>query len=146
MSMQAEIEDLSPSSGPVLATETGIISGLRPPRRDPSVSPAPAPALGSAWTPLAAVAWLLALTPAAVDAVRTGFALQLCIAAVQAAIIVGVLMRFAWTRRIHLLLIGVGTLFTVLLLTMISFDRSEYRTDLERFDTTLRVPVGQGAD
>lgn len=140
MSMKAEAEDLVPSSRPAHVAEPSIISGIRPAPPELGQNLA-VERPGSPWAPVAAVAWLLALTPAAVDAVRASFAVALTIAMLQAALIAGVLMRPAWTRRLHLLLIGVGALFSLLLLTMISFDRSEYRIDLERFETTAFGPA-----
>jgi len=142
MSMQAHVvEDLAPSSNPTGRPDPGIISGMRPVQPDSRPGRVSERA-GAPWAPFAAVAWLLALTPAAVDAVRASFVVQMLIAMLQAGLIIGVLMRFAWAKRIHLLLIGVGALFGTLLLAMISFDRSEYRVDLERFETTLRGPTG----
>jgi len=147
MSLEAElIEEPSPSSGAVGRTNTSIISGIRPPRRKQSARlPLPGPT-GSFWAPCAAVAWLLALTPAAVDAVRASFDVAVFIALLQAALIVVGLMQFAWRRRIHALVIGVGALFGALFVAMISFDRSEYRPDVERFETTLRAPAGPSTD
>jgi len=122
------------------------VSGMRPAARGDSVRIEATARNGSAWTPVATVAWLLAMTPAAVIAVRAGFFFSAAVAVLQVALIVGVLMRFAWGRRIHLLLLGIGALFSALLLAMISFDRSEYRFELERFDTTVRGVEGPHAD
>jgi cytochrome c oxidase subunit IV len=92
------------------------------------------------------VAWLLALTPCAVIAVKFGFLVTMGLAVLQAALISMVLMRDAWERRIHLLVIGVGVLLSAFLMAMIAFDRSEYRADVERFDTTIRGVWESGAD
>lgn len=137
--MTMAAEEQAPASGPVGVAETAVISGMRPARRDSrAVSVRRELAVGSVWAPCAAVAWLLALTPAAVIAVKFDFLVAMGVGVIQAALILAVLMRFAWRRRIHVLLVGVGALFTMLLLAMISFDRSEYRGDLERFDSTVR--------
>lgn len=146
MSMQAElIEENGPASRPADGTRTSVLSGMRPARLRRG-GPSPEELAGSVWAPCAAIAWLLALTPAAVDAVRASFAVALFIAILQAALIVVVLMKLAWRRRLHLLLIGIGAAFSALLLAMISFDRSEYRSDVERFETTLGGPAGPSAD
>jgi hypothetical protein len=92
----------------------------------------------SIWAPAAAVAWLLALTPGAVIAAKASFVVAAFIAIAQVSLIVIVLMRFAWGTRIHLLVLGIGALFSALLMTMIWIDRSEYRIEVERFDTTVR--------
>jgi hypothetical protein len=92
----------------------------------------------STWSPAATGAWLLALTPGAVIAAKASFVVAAFIAVVQASLIVLVLMRFAWGTRIHLLVLGIGTLFSALLMTMIWLDRNEYRIDVERFDTAVR--------
>ena len=94
----------------------------------------------------AAVAWLLALTPAAVISDKVGFFAPAFISVVQVSLIVLVLMRFALGTKIHLLALGVGALFGAMLMAMISFDRSEYRIDVERFDTTVRGVERQSAD
>jgi hypothetical protein len=36
------------------------------------------------------------------------------------------------------LVVGIGALFSALLMAMVWLDRSEYRNDIERFDTTVR--------
>ena len=98
------------------------------------------------WSPAATVAWLLALTPGAVIAAKASFVAAALIAVVQVALIVLVLMRFAWGTRIHVLVIGIGALFSALLMAMIWLDRSEYRGDIEHFDTTVRgVEFGRTA-
>ena len=89
-------------------------------------------------TPVAAVPWLLALTPAAAIAAKGGFILAVLISVVQAAVIVIALMRFAWGTRIHLLVLGIGALFSTLLLAVVSLDRAENRVEMDRFDTTVR--------
>jgi hypothetical protein len=98
------------------------------------------------WGPAATVAWLLALTPGAVIAAKAGFFVAMFIAVVQVALIVRVLMRFAWGTRVHLLVVGVGALFSVLLMAMVSLDRSESRVDVERFDTTVRGAELHGSE
>jgi hypothetical protein len=134
----------------VLAVEeyskaVGAISGIRPPRRDTG-GVGRRERAESVWGSCAAVAWLLALTPGAVIAAKFGFAVALGLAIVQAALIAIVLMRHAWETRIHLLVVGIGALFSLLLVAMISVDRSEYRTDVEQFDTTIRGVSAPGAD
>jgi len=144
--MTMTAEDRSAHAVSDYARQEGAITGIRPRRRDSVAVARPGPQVGSAWAPCAAVAWLLALTPCAVIAVKFGFLVTMGLAVLQAALISMVLMRDAWERRIHLLVIGVGVLLSAFLMAMIAFDRSEYRADVERFDTTIRGGWESGAD
>jgi hypothetical protein len=134
-------DDHGMSKDPLATTSTTFITGMRPVRRGGYAARDPMEDAGTVWGPLAAVAWLLALTPGAVIATKSGFFMPALIAVFQVALIVVVLMRFAWGKKIHLLVLGIGALFSALLLTMISLDRSEYRSELEQFETTVRGVV-----
>lgn len=130
----------------VAPTGSTFITGMRPARRKRYAPQDSKDDAGNVWAPVAAITWLLAMTPGAVIATRAGFFVPALIAVMQVALIVVVLMRFAWGKKIHLLVIGIGALFSALLLTMISLDRSEYRSDLEQFDTTVRGVVERHDD
>lgn len=134
------------SSAPAAAVPHGAISGMRPAPRGGARAVASKARSTSVSGSAATVTWLLALTPAAVIGAKAGFFVAAFIAIIQAALIVIVLMRFAWGTRIHLLVLGIGALFGVMLMAMISYDRGQYRIDVERFDTTLRGVEQPSAD
>jgi hypothetical protein len=117
---------------------SGVVSGMRPAAGDtPELRPAAGDRLLSGPALASVLIWLAALTMLAVDTMRADFSVSLVIAAIQAALIVAFFMRLGWDSKLHLFLVGIGALLVMLLLLVISVDRSEYQPELNHWGSAV---------
>ncbi|HXS16104.1 MAG TPA: cytochrome C oxidase subunit IV family protein, partial [Polyangiaceae bacterium] len=96
---------------------------------------------------VAAALIVLTVLTVGVTAVDLGsqgnFIVAMVIATVKAVLVMGIFMHMVWDSKFNVVAFTSSFLFVLLFLSMAVLDRSEYRTNIDQFETDMKIKASK---